>query len=56
MKLGIRKSKFCISAAAREKKLLCEATLDAPITATLAAANGVVYVATHKTLYALAKL
>ena len=51
--IGTRKNKFYIFAAAKEKNLLCETTLDAPITATLSAANGVLYVATHKTLYAL---
>lgn len=53
--LGTRRGTFYIFAANRDKKLLCETTLDAPISAPLAAANGVVYVATDETLYALAK-
>ena len=53
--LGTRRGTFYIFAADREKRLLCETTLDAPISAPLAAANGVVYVATDETLYALAK-
>ena len=52
---GTRSGKFYIFAASREKKLLCETTFDDPISAALAAANGVVYVATDETLYALAK-
>ncbi len=52
---GTRRGKFYIFAASRDKKLLCETTLDAAISAPLAAANGVVYVATDETLYALAK-
>jgi hypothetical protein len=37
------------------KKLLCETTLDNSISAPLTAANGVLYVVTDETLYALAK-
>ena len=53
--LGTRRGKFFIFAATREKKLLCQTTFDDPIDASPVAANGVVYVATHTTLYALAK-
>jgi outer membrane protein assembly factor BamB len=53
--LGTRRGKFYIFAATREKQILCETTLDAPISAPLTAANGVVYVTTDETLYALAK-
>lgn len=52
---GTRRGKFFIFAASRDKNLLCQTTLDAPISAPLAAANGVVYVTTDETLYALAK-
>ncbi|MEI7910310.1 MAG: PQQ-binding-like beta-propeller repeat protein [Verrucomicrobiota bacterium] len=53
--LGTRRGTFYIFAASREKSLLCQTTFDAPISAPLAAANGVVYVVTDTTLYALAK-
>ncbi|MCX6874573.1 MAG: PQQ-binding-like beta-propeller repeat protein [Verrucomicrobia bacterium] len=52
---GTRRGKFYIFTATREKRLLCETTFDAPISAAMAAANGVVYLATDETLYALAK-
>jgi outer membrane protein assembly factor BamB len=51
---GTRRGKFYIFAARPEKQLLCETTLDAAISAPLTAANGVLYVATDETLYALA--
>jgi outer membrane protein assembly factor BamB len=53
--LGTRSGKFYIFAASREKKLLCETAFDDPISASLAVANGVIYVAADKALYALAK-
>ena len=53
--LGTRRGKFFIFAATREKKLLCETTLDSPICASPSAANGVVYITTAETLYALGK-
>jgi outer membrane protein assembly factor BamB len=53
--LGTRRGKLFIFAASREKKLLCETTLDASISAAPSAANGVVYITTDETLYALAK-
>jgi outer membrane protein assembly factor BamB len=52
---GTRRGKFYIFAATRDKRILCETTFDAPISAHLSAANGVLYVATDETLYALAK-
>ncbi|MEI6674696.1 MAG: PQQ-binding-like beta-propeller repeat protein [Verrucomicrobiota bacterium] len=52
---GTRRGKFYIFAAKRDKQLLCETTLDSAISAPLTVANGVVYVATDETLYALAK-
>ena len=53
--IGTRRDKLFIFAASREKKLLCETALDSPISAAPTAANGVVYVTTAETLYALAK-
>lgn len=53
--LGTRRGRLFIFAASRDKKLLCEARLDSPISAAAVAANGVVYVTTDKTLYALAR-
>lgn len=53
--LGTRRGRLLVFAAAREKRLLCETTLDSPISAAPAAANGVLYVTTAKTLYAMAK-
>jgi len=53
--IGTRRGKLFIFAASRDKRLLCEAALDASISATPVAANGVVYVTTDETLYALAK-
>jgi outer membrane protein assembly factor BamB len=52
---GTRSGSFYIFAATRVKKLLCETTLDNSISAPPAAANGVLYVVTDDTLYALAK-
>ena len=53
--LGTRRGKLFIFAASRDKQLRCEASLDASISAAPAAANGVIYVTTDETLYALAK-
>ena len=52
--LGTRKGNFCVLAAGREKKVLCNLELKAPISASTTMANGVVYVATMKQLWALA--
>ena len=52
--LGTRKGMFYVLAAGREKKLLMSQKLNAPISSTTVAANGVIYVATMKTLYTLA--
>ena len=43
---------FCIFAAANVKQLLADIKLDAPVSSTPVAANGVLYVTTLKTLYA----
>lgn len=51
--LGTRKGNFCVLAAGREKKVLCNLELQSPISATVTAANGVVYLATMKHLWAL---
>jgi outer membrane protein assembly factor BamB len=53
--LGTRNGKLLVLAATRDKKLLGETSFDDPIDATPTAANGVLYVATHTTLYALVK-
>jgi outer membrane protein assembly factor BamB len=52
---GTRKGDFKILAAGREKKVLCETDLGAPISGTAVAANGVVYVATMREIWALGK-
>jgi outer membrane protein assembly factor BamB len=51
--LGTRKGNFCVLAAGREKKVLCNLELKAPISATVTAANGIIYLATMKQLWAL---
>lgn len=51
--LGTRKGNFCILAAGREKKVLTNLELKAPISATVTVANGVLYLATMKQLWAL---
>jgi len=53
--VGTRRGELCILAAGRQKKLLAAVRLDSPIHGSPAAANGVLYVATMKRLYALAK-
>jgi outer membrane protein assembly factor BamB len=52
---GTRRGNFWILAAGREKKVLAEVDLDSSIHNVPTAANGVLYVATMKKLYALAK-
>ena len=51
--IGSRRGDFCIFAHGREKKLLNTIELVSPINATVVAANGTLYVATMKTLYAV---
>ncbi len=53
--VGTRKGELLIFAAGREKKLLCSAKLEGAINGTATAANGAVFVATMKRLYAFAK-
>lgn len=52
--VGTRRGFFHVLAAGREKKVLSEKALRAPISATTVAANGVLYVATMTHLYAVA--
>lgn len=51
--VGTRRGQFLVFAATREKRLLCSLDLGTPISATCAAANGVLYVATMNKLYAI---
>ena len=53
--VGTQKGDFWILAAGREKKVLCSVNLDGEISGTATVANGVVYVATMRRLYALMK-
>jgi outer membrane protein assembly factor BamB len=53
--VGTRKGELLILAAGREKKLLCSAKLEGAINGTPTAANGTVFIATMKRLYAFAK-
>lgn len=53
--IGTRKGDFWIFAATREKKVLSTIDLKSPVSATAVAANGVLYVATQTTLYAIKK-
>ena len=52
--VGTRRGWFHVLAAAREKRVLSETQLGAPISATAVAAHGVLYVATMTHLYAVA--
>ena len=54
-RLGTRKGDFWVFAAAREKKVLSTIELKSPISATTTAANGTLFVATMKQLFALKK-
>jgi outer membrane protein assembly factor BamB len=51
---GTRRGQFLVMTASREKRLLATMQLGSPISATAAAANGVLYVATMKQLFAVA--
>jgi len=48
-----RRGEFVVLAASKEKHVLSSVVLDSPISGTPAAANGTLYVATQKHLYAL---
>ena len=52
--LGTRSGNFYAWAAGKDKNVLCEMDLKVPISATVTAANGVLYVATMQNLYAIA--
>ncbi len=52
--LGTRRGQFVILAAARQKHVLSTVDLGAPVSSTVTAANGVLYVTTATHLYALA--
>jgi outer membrane protein assembly factor BamB len=51
--IGSRKGDFLVFAASREKKVLATIDMGAPISATPVAANGTLYVATMKQLFAI---
>ena len=53
--LGTRSGSFYVFAASREKQVLAELELGNPISATVTAANGVLYIATMTDLYAVQK-
>src|SRR5207244_11791231 len=53
--LGTRSGSFYVFAASKEKKVLSTVEVGDPISATTTAANGVLYVATMRRLYALAR-
>ncbi|MBZ0254480.1 PQQ-like beta-propeller repeat protein, partial [bacterium] len=53
--IGDKLRTFCIFAAKPEKELIFQTKLDSPIGGTVTIANGVVYVASMKNLYALSK-
>jgi outer membrane protein assembly factor BamB len=51
--LGTREGQFWVFAAGKEKKVLSTIELGTPISGTVTPANGVLYLATMKTLYAI---
>jgi outer membrane protein assembly factor BamB len=51
--VGSRRGDLCIFAAEKEKKLINTIQFDSPIASTAVAANGVLYIATMKYLYAI---
>jgi hypothetical protein len=53
--LGTRRGDVCVLAADKELKILHRVTFDSGLVATPVAANGVLYLATLRKLYALAK-
>jgi outer membrane protein assembly factor BamB len=53
--LGTRSGVFYVFAASAEKELLASIELVDPISSTAAAANGVLYVATQRNLFAVQK-
>ena len=53
--VGTHKGDLCVLAAGREKRLIASVNFGSPINSTPVAANGTLYVATMKRLYALRK-
>ena len=53
--IGTRRGDFLLLAASRNKKIISSIKLDSPMHGTPVAANGVLYVATMKNLYAVKK-
>jgi outer membrane protein assembly factor BamB len=53
--LGTRGGQFLVFGASREKRVLLTTDLGNPISATVTAANGVIYIATMKELFAVRK-
>jgi outer membrane protein assembly factor BamB len=51
--LGTRSGQFLVFTASKEKQLLSEVELGAPVSATVTAANGRLYIATMAQLYAV---
>jgi outer membrane protein assembly factor BamB len=51
--VGTRRGYFWVFAASRDKKVISSIKLDSSIAGSPVAANGVLYVATMKNLYAL---
>ena len=51
--IGTRRGDFWIMAAKREKKVIQKVKFESPIHSTATAANGVLYIATMKYLYAI---
>jgi outer membrane protein assembly factor BamB len=53
--LGSRRGDLCVFEASKEKKVLATIDLGAPISATVTAANGTLFIATMRQLYAVAQ-
>ena len=53
--VGTKRRNLWVFAADRQKKVLATIDLDSPVIATPVAANGTLYIATFKTLYAVSE-
>ena len=51
--VGSRRGDLWVLAAAKQKRVIAAIDLDSPMSTTPVAANGVLYFATHKRLYAV---
>jgi len=51
--VGTRRRDFWVLAASRDKRIISSIELDSPIVSSPTAANGVLYIATMKKLYAV---